>query len=120
VAQLELHPAHADEVRALGLVERLGRDVEPRGSVEDRRHVATVVRGGDQHQRLRGGREPAAAGAVYTEGFERAVRATGATAKDIKRSINGELIYPPLDDATEILRRADPYAARRPSAGVAA
>jgi NADH:quinone reductase (non-electrogenic) len=59
-----------------------------------------------------------AAGAVYTEGFERTVRATGASAKDIKRSINRELIYPPLDDAAEILRRADPYAARRPSAEV--
>jgi NADH:ubiquinone reductase (H+-translocating) len=61
-----------------------------------------------------------AAGAVYTEGFERAVRASGATGKDIKRSINGELISPPLDDATEILRRADPHAARGPAADVAA
>jgi NADH dehydrogenase len=59
-----------------------------------------------------------AAGAVYTEGFERTVRATGSSAKRIKRHINQELIYPPLDDAAEILRRADYLAARAPSANV--
>jgi NADH:ubiquinone reductase (H+-translocating) len=59
-----------------------------------------------------------AAGAVYTEGFDRAVRATGASAKRIKRHINQELIYPPLDDAVEILRRADYLVARTPSANV--
>jgi NADH:ubiquinone reductase (H+-translocating) len=57
-----------------------------------------------------------AAGAVYTEGFQRAVRATGSSAKRIKRHINQELIYPPLDDAAEILRRADHQTARTPSA----
>jgi NADH dehydrogenase len=59
-----------------------------------------------------------AAGAVYTEGFERTVRATGSSGKRIKRHINQELIYPPLDDAVEILRRADYRAARTPSANV--
>jgi NADH:ubiquinone reductase (H+-translocating) len=56
-----------------------------------------------------------AAGAVYTEGFERSVRATGARAKQIKRTINRELIYPTVDDADEILRRADYLTARRPA-----
>jgi len=59
-----------------------------------------------------------AAGAVYTEGFERTVRATGSSGKRIKRHVNQELIYPPLDDAVEILRRADYLAARTPSANV--
>jgi NADH:ubiquinone reductase (H+-translocating) len=59
-----------------------------------------------------------AAGAVYTEGFERTVRATGSSGKRIKRHINQELIYPPLDDAVEILRRADYLADRAPSANV--
>jgi NADH:ubiquinone reductase (H+-translocating) len=61
-----------------------------------------------------------AAGAVYTEGFERRVRATGSSGKRIKRHINQELIYPPLDDAVEILRRADHLAARHPETDVAA
>jgi NADH dehydrogenase len=61
-----------------------------------------------------------AAGAVYTEGFERTVCATGSSGKRIKRHINQELIYPPLDDAVEILRRADYLAARRPETDVAA
>jgi NADH dehydrogenase len=55
------------------------------------------------------------AGAVYTEGFERTVRATGEAGKAIKRRINRELIYPPLDDAGRILARADLTAASRPS-----
>jgi NADH dehydrogenase len=54
------------------------------------------------------------AGAVYTEGFERAVRATGESGKAIKRKINGELIYPAVDDADRILRRADYLTASRP------
>jgi NADH dehydrogenase len=59
------------------------------------------------------------AGAVYTEGFERTVRATGSSAKQIKRRINRDLIYPPLDDAVEILRRADYGADRSPTEKVA-
>jgi NADH dehydrogenase len=59
-----------------------------------------------------------AAGAVYTEGFARAVRATRSSGKRIKRLINQELIYPPLDDAAEILRRADYLTERTPSANV--
>jgi NADH:ubiquinone reductase (H+-translocating) len=55
------------------------------------------------------------AGAVYTEGFERTVRATGARAKQIKRWINRELIYPTVDDAAKILRRADYLTASRPT-----
>ena len=54
------------------------------------------------------------AGAVYTEGFDRAIRATGAAAKAIKRRINQELIYPTLDDAARILTRADHSAQSRP------
>jgi NADH dehydrogenase len=53
-------------------------------------------------------------GAVYTEGFERTVRATGDVAKEIKRAINRRLIYPAVDDADKILRRAD-YGASRPA-----
>jgi NADH:quinone reductase (non-electrogenic) len=55
-----------------------------------------------------------AAGAVYTEGFDRAVRATGDTGKDIKNTINRTLIYPPLDDAGKILERADHRTESRP------
>jgi len=54
------------------------------------------------------------AGAVYTEGFDREVRATGDEAKAIKRKINRQLIYPTIDDADEILRRADYLTGRRP------
>ncbi|MCW2557200.1 MAG: dehydrogenase, FAD-containing subunit [Mycobacterium sp.] len=36
------------------------------------------------------------AGAVYTEGWDRRVVSSGATAKATKRVINGERIYPPL------------------------
>ncbi|MEQ8659635.1 MAG: NAD(P)/FAD-dependent oxidoreductase, partial [Gammaproteobacteria bacterium] len=39
-------------------------------------------------------------GAVYTEGWERAVVMSGAEAKALKRSINTEWIYPPADRAT--------------------
>jgi NADH dehydrogenase len=54
------------------------------------------------------------AGAVYTEGFDREVRATGDEAKAIKRKINRQLIYPTIDDADAILRRADYLTGRRP------
>jgi NADH dehydrogenase len=54
------------------------------------------------------------AGAVYTEGFERKVRATGEAAKAIKRTINRQLIYPAVDDAAAILHRADHLTASRP------
>jgi NADH:ubiquinone reductase (H+-translocating) len=46
-------------------------------------------------------------GAVLTTGWDRVVAQTGEAAKDLKRSINAEWIYPPLDDAEVILRHAD-------------
>jgi NADH dehydrogenase len=49
-----------------------------------------------------------AAGAVFTTGWERAVRLTGEPAKDRKRRVNERAIYPPLDDAAAILAAADP------------
>jgi NADH dehydrogenase len=55
-----------------------------------------------------------AAGAVYTEGFDRVIRATGSAGKAIKQRINRELIYPPLDDAEKILLRADYMTESRP------
>jgi NADH:ubiquinone reductase (H+-translocating) len=55
-----------------------------------------------------------AAGAVYTEGFDRHIRATGEDAKAIKRTINRKLIYPTVDDAALILERADYMTASRP------
>ena len=55
-----------------------------------------------------------AAGGVYTEGYEREVRATGEAAKAIKRMINTELIYPPTKDADVILAAADHLSASRP------
>ena len=60
------------------------------------------------------------AGAVYTDGFDRAVRASGAAGKAIKRRINGELIYPAVDDADRILARADYLAESRPPRPMAA
>ncbi|KUI20606.1 NADH dehydrogenase [Mycobacterium sp. GA-1285] len=49
------------------------------------------------------------AGAVYTEGWDRRVVSTGATAKATKRIINGERIYPPLTgDRTALLAAAAP------------
>ncbi|MGH7882180.1 MAG: FAD-dependent oxidoreductase [Candidatus Dormibacteraceae bacterium] len=45
--------------------------------------------------------------AVFTTGWERTVQITGAEAKQRKRTINRQWIYPPLDDAEAILRRAD-------------
>jgi NADH:ubiquinone reductase (H+-translocating) len=48
-------------------------------------------------------------GAVYTQGWDRHVTATGATAKETKRTINCQRIYPPRSrDAAEILASAAP------------
>ncbi len=52
------------------------------------------------------------AGAVYTEGWDRRVVATGATAKATKRVINRERIYPPrTGDREALLAAAAPDAA---------
>ncbi|UQW99952.1 FAD-dependent oxidoreductase [Streptomyces sp. RerS4] len=57
------------------------------------------------------------AGAVSTTGWERTVRLTGAEAKTLKRTLTSEWIRPPLDDADELLRQADPaFRTRRPAA----
>jgi NADH:ubiquinone reductase (H+-translocating) len=48
-------------------------------------------------------------GAVYTQGWDRRVTATGAAAKETKRTINCQRIYPPRSrDAAEILAAAAP------------
>ncbi|MEU4312443.1 FAD-dependent oxidoreductase [Nocardia sp. NPDC024068] len=47
------------------------------------------------------------AGAVFTNGWERRVVATGDTAKARKRKVNELFIYPPTDDPDELLRQAD-------------
>jgi NADH dehydrogenase len=48
-------------------------------------------------------------GAVYTEGWDRRVAATGAAAKETKQMINRERIYPPRSrDPSEILAAAAP------------
>jgi len=47
-------------------------------------------------------------GAVYTEGWEREVKLSGAQAKALKRQINTEWIYPPVADRAEVLASADP------------
>ncbi|OCB19184.1 NADH dehydrogenase [Mycobacterium malmoense] len=55
------------------------------------------------------------AGAVYTEGWDRAVVSTGAAAKDIKRTINTRRIYPPLTgDRADLLAAAAPRLQSRP------
>jgi NADH dehydrogenase len=54
------------------------------------------------------------AGAVYTEGYDREVRAVGQAAKDVKRMVNSELIYPPTKDADVILTAADHLSESRP------
>ena len=54
------------------------------------------------------------AGAVYTEGFERRVRAVGSAAKDVKHMVNTQLIYPPTNDAAAILAAADHLSESRP------
>ncbi|MEU8773864.1 FAD-dependent oxidoreductase [Streptomyces sp. NPDC048606] len=48
------------------------------------------------------------AGAVSTTGWERTVRLTGPEAKTLKRTLTGQWIRPPMDDAEELLRQADP------------
>ena len=57
VAQLEHHPAHADELGALGVVERLGGGAQPRRGVEDGGQVTALVGGRDEQQPLAGGRQ---------------------------------------------------------------
>ncbi len=55
-------------------------------------------------------------GAVYTEGWERRVIATGESAKRTKRLINGQRIYPPLNgDRAAILAAAAPVIQRPPA-----
>lgn len=54
-------------------------------------------------------------GALYTEGWDRRVVATGEAAKCTKRLINGQRIYPPLTgDRAEILASAAPVIQRPP------
>lgn len=48
--------------------------------------------------------------AVFTTGWDREVELTGAAAKDRKRMINGQWIYPPTGTREEILAAADPDA----------
>ena len=56
------------------------------------------------------------AGAVYTEGWDRQVVASGEEAKATKRTINGKRIYPPLTGARdEILAAAAPMLQSRPT-----
>lgn len=57
-----------------------------------------------------------AAGAVFTRGWDREVEKTGAEAKQYKRIINGEIIYPPSGDRAAILAAATlvPQHHRRP------
>ena len=58
------------------------------------------------------------AGAVYTEGWDRQVVATGAEAKNTKLTINTERIYPPLDgDREAILAAAAPTLQSPPARG---
>lgn len=58
------------------------------------------------------------AGAVYTEGWDRRVVSTGATAKATKRIINGERIYPPLTgDRAALLAAAAPELQTAPAYG---
>jgi NADH dehydrogenase len=55
-------------------------------------------------------------GALHTEGWDRRVVASGASAKQTKRLINGQRIYPPLSgDRDEILAAAAPVIQARPS-----
>ncbi|MET0701426.1 MAG: FAD-dependent oxidoreductase [Mycobacterium sp.] len=56
------------------------------------------------------------AGAVYTEGWDRQVVATGAVAKATKTTINTRRIYPPLaGDRAELLAAAAPELQSRPT-----
>lgn len=55
-------------------------------------------------------------GAVYTKGFDRQVVSTGASAKDTKRAINRQRIYPPRTrNPMEILAAAAPVVQRPPA-----
>jgi NADH dehydrogenase len=47
-------------------------------------------------------------GAVYTEGWEREVKMSGAQAKELKTRINTEWIYPPSAARAEAFAAADP------------
>ncbi|MBD9570798.1 NAD(P)/FAD-dependent oxidoreductase [Ensifer adhaerens] len=47
-------------------------------------------------------------GAVYTEGWDRQVKLTGAEAKKLKTTINTTWIYPPSADRAAALEAADP------------
>ncbi|SAL13432.1 FAD-dependent pyridine nucleotide-disulfide oxidoreductase [Caballeronia turbans] len=47
-------------------------------------------------------------GAVYTEGWEREVKMSGAQAKELKTRINTEWIYPPSAERAEAFAAADP------------
>jgi NADH dehydrogenase len=54
-------------------------------------------------------------GAIYTEGWDRRVAAVGAAAKETKRIINCERIYPPRGgDRRAILDAAAPVVQRPP------
>ena len=59
------------------------------------------------------------AGAVFTNGWERRVELSGAAGKRRKRTINQQWIYPPTDNATELLRQADLTHQYRPTAPAA-
>jgi NADH:ubiquinone reductase (H+-translocating) len=57
------------------------------------------------------------AGAVYTEGWDRKVVASGEDAKATKRAINGQRIYPPLNgNRADLLAAAAPMLQSRPTA----
>lgn len=57
-----------------------------------------------------------AAGAVYTQGRDRKVIATGEQAKRTKQTINGQRIYPPLNEnAEDILAAAEPSVDQPPA-----
>jgi NADH dehydrogenase len=58
-------------------------------------------------------------GAVLTAGWDRTVQQTREEAKSLKRSINAEWIYPPVDDAETIIRHAD-HRTTWPTAAVSA
>lgn len=47
-------------------------------------------------------------GALYTEGWDRQVRLTGAEGKALKRQINTEWIYPPKADRAAVFAVANP------------
>ena len=54
------------------------------------------------------------AGAVVTRGWDRTVMLTRAEAKKVKQTINSKRIYPPVDDAEQILAGATSDAVRSP------